>query len=68
LRRGLPNTRRVDVAVVATPIRILLVAARPEDESCSYIDHRATALPLVEATAGPRLGGLHHRYEWCGPA
>ena len=35
--------------VVATPIRILLVTARPEDDACSYIDHRASALPLVEA-------------------
>ncbi len=35
--------------VVATPIRILLVTARPEDDSCGYIDHRTSALPLVEA-------------------
>ena len=39
----------LDVPVVATPIRILLVTARPEDEACGYIDHRASALPLVEA-------------------
>src|SRR6185295_1805543 len=37
------------VPVVATPIRILRVTARPEDDSCGYIDHRASALPLVEA-------------------
>lgn len=49
VRRRLPNTRDLDVSVVATPIRILLVAPRPEDESCGYIDHRASALPLVEA-------------------
>ncbi len=56
VRRRLPNVRAVDVAVVATPIRILLVTARPEDEACSYIDHRASALPLVEAMEA--LGGL----------
>ena len=49
VRRRLPNTRVLDVPVVATPIRILLVTARPEDEACGYIDHRASALPLVEA-------------------
>ncbi|HEY0991236.1 MAG TPA: CHAT domain-containing protein, partial [Kofleriaceae bacterium] len=56
VRRRLPNTRQVDVAVVATPIRILLVSARPEDDACRYIDHRASALPLVEAMED--LGGL----------
>jgi tetratricopeptide (TPR) repeat protein len=49
VRRRLPNTRVLDVPVVATPIRILLVTARPEDEACGYIDHRVSALPLVEA-------------------
>lgn len=49
VRRRLPNTRVLDLPVVATPIRILLVSARPEDEACGYIDHRASALPLVEA-------------------
>jgi len=34
---------------VATPIRILLVTARPEDEFCPFMDHRTSALPLVEA-------------------
>lgn len=34
----------------ALPIRILLICARPEDDSCGYIDHRLSALPLVEAT------------------
>jgi tetratricopeptide (TPR) repeat protein len=56
VRRRLPNTKQLDVAVVATPIRILLVTARPENEACGYIDHRASALPLVEATEA--LGGL----------
>ena len=49
VRRRLPNTRVLDVPVVATPIRILLVTARPEDDACGYIDHRVSALPLVEA-------------------
>lgn len=56
VRRRLPNTRVLDVPVVATPIRILLVTARPEDDACGYIDHRASALPLVEAMEA--MGGL----------
>ncbi|MFH0980157.1 MAG: TIR domain-containing protein [Planctomycetota bacterium] len=58
VRRRLPNTKVLDVPVVATPIRILLVTARPEDDACGYIDHRASALPLVEAMEA--LGGLVH--------
>lgn len=58
VRRRLPSTRDRDVPVVDTPIRILLVTARPEDDACSYIDHRASALPLVEAMEA--LGGLVH--------
>lgn len=49
VRRRLPNTRVLEVPVVAAPIRILLVTARPEDDACGYIDHRVSALPLVEA-------------------
>jgi tetratricopeptide (TPR) repeat protein len=56
VRRRLPNTKQLDVAIVATPIRIWLVTARPENDACSYIDHRASALPLVETTE--TLGGL----------
>lgn len=56
VRRRLPSTRAFDVPAVATPIRILLVTARPEDDSCGYLDHRASALPLVEAMEA--LGGL----------
>ena len=58
VRRRLPSTGVFDVPVVATPIRILLVTARPEDEVCGYVDHRASALPLVEAMEA--LGGLVH--------
>jgi hypothetical protein len=56
VRRRIPNTRDLGVSVVATPIRILLITARPEDEACAYIDHRASALPLVAAMEA--LGGL----------
>ncbi len=56
VRRRLPNTRTLDVSVVAAPIRVLLVTARPEDDACGYIDHRTSALPLVEAME--ELGGL----------
>lgn len=49
VRRRLPNTGVYDVPVVAAPIRILLVTARPEDDACGYLDHRVSALPLVEA-------------------
>ncbi len=60
VRRRLPSTKALDVPVVATPIRILLVTARPEDDSCGYIDHRASALPLVEAMESlPGLVKLH---------
>jgi tetratricopeptide (TPR) repeat protein len=50
VRRRLPNKRTLAVPVVAPPIRVLLITARPEDEACGYIDHRASALPLVAAT------------------
>jgi tetratricopeptide (TPR) repeat protein len=60
VRRTLPGTEALDTAVVATPIRILLVTARPEDDWCGYIDHRASALPLVEAMeALPGLVKIH---------
>jgi tetratricopeptide (TPR) repeat protein len=60
VRRRLPNTRALEVPVVATPIRILLVTARPEDDACSYIDHRASALPLIEAMESlPGLVNTH---------
>ena len=60
VRRRLPSTKLLDVPVVATPIRILLVTARPEDDSCLYIDHRASALPLIEAMESlPGLVKIH---------
>jgi tetratricopeptide (TPR) repeat protein len=56
VRRRLPNVRPMGVPVVDPPIRILLVTARPEDEACGYLDHRSSALPLVETMEA--LGGL----------
>jgi tetratricopeptide (TPR) repeat protein len=60
VRRRLPNTESFSIPVVATPIRILLVTARPDDEACSYINHRESALPLVDAMESlPGLVRLH---------
>jgi tetratricopeptide (TPR) repeat protein len=50
VRRRLPNKRDRAVPVVAPPIRVLLITSRPEDNACAYLDHRASALPLVAAT------------------
>jgi tetratricopeptide (TPR) repeat protein len=50
VRRRLPNKRDRAVPAVAPPIRVLLITARPEDDACGYLDHRASALPLVAAT------------------
>ncbi len=49
VRRRLPNRYAQPALAIALPIRILLVSPRPEDEHTSYIDHRVSALPLVEA-------------------
>jgi tetratricopeptide (TPR) repeat protein len=49
VRRRLPNRLAQPVVATSLPIRILLVSPRPEQEGVSYIDHRAGALPLVEA-------------------
>jgi tetratricopeptide (TPR) repeat protein len=50
VRRRLPGTKAHGALQLALPIRILLISARPEDDACGYIDHRLSALPLVEAT------------------
>ncbi len=55
-RRRLPNTKAFEGIVAESPIRILLVSPRPEDEKAGYIDHRVSALPLV--TALESLGKL----------
>jgi hypothetical protein len=49
VRRRLPNRKPQPVAATGLPIRILLVSPRPDDERAGYIDHRISALPLVEA-------------------
>ncbi len=56
VRRSLPNRERLGAVTVEAPLRILLVSPRPEDEAAGYIDHRVSALPLVEALES--LGGL----------
>ena len=56
VRRRLPIKDHLPIPVVAPPIRVLLITARPEDEACGYIDHRASSLPLVAATE--ELGDL----------
>jgi len=56
VRRSLPNRNAQPAIASLPPIRVLLVSPRPEDESAAYIDHRASARPLVEALS--RLGDL----------
>jgi len=56
VRRRLPNRRPMEPAVLALPLRVLLVSPRPEDDHTSFIDHRSSALPLV--TAVEHLGAL----------
>jgi hypothetical protein len=56
VRRRLPNRHALEATTTALPIRILLVSPRPEDERAGYIDHRVSALPLVEAVE--QLGAL----------
>ena len=49
VRRSLPNRHPQGALATDPPIRVLLVSPRPEDDSAAYIDHRASARPLVEA-------------------
>jgi tetratricopeptide (TPR) repeat protein len=56
VRRRLPNRYAQRPTVTNLPIRILLVSPRPENAHTGYIDHRISALPLVEAVE--RLGKL----------
>ena len=49
VRRRLPNRYAQKSRPTSLPIRILLVSPRPEEEGVSYIDHRISARPLVEA-------------------
>lgn len=56
IRRRLPNYQKHAPLVAEIPIRILLLSPRPEQEGVGYIDHRASAQPLVDAVAA--LGDL----------
>lgn len=56
VRRRLPNRYSQPPRLSLLPIRILLVSPRPEEQGVGYIDHRVSALPLVEAAE--RLGVL----------
>ncbi len=56
LRRRLPNYANRLPLVMQLPIRILLLSPRPEQAGVAYIDHRASALPLLEAVES--LGDL----------
>jgi tetratricopeptide (TPR) repeat protein len=53
VRRRLPNRKRTVASMTKLPIRVLLVSPRPEidenDRPVGYLDHRASALPLVQA-------------------
>lgn len=57
VRRRLPNYHEQPVRLAELPIRILLISPRPDDEQAGYLDHRASALPLVAAmeTLGDQL-------------
>ena len=49
VRRRLPNRYPQPSGMRELPIRILLVSPRPEEMGVTYIDHRISAKPLVEA-------------------
>ena len=59
VRRRLTRNDRPEPRPAQPPIRVLLVSPRPEDEAASYIDHRISSRPVVEALA--RLGNFA---EW----
>jgi TIR domain/CHAT domain len=56
VRRSLPNRNPQPAIATPHPIRVLLVSPRPEDDSASYLDHRVSARPVIEALTG--LGDL----------
>lgn len=56
IRRRLPNYDQKPPSITQLPIRILLLSPRPEQDGVGYIDHRASALPLVAAVEA--LGDL----------
>ncbi len=56
VRRRFPFRHERPPTTSTLPIRVLLVSPRPENPHTGYIDHRISALPLVEAIE--RLGEL----------
>lgn len=56
VRRQLPNRKEKRALATAAPLRVLLLSPRPEEEGISYIDHRVSARPVVEALSS--LGEL----------
>lgn len=66
IKRRLPNREVMDVAIAKLPVRILLVSARPEDNCAEYIDHRASAIPLIAAVEN--LGTELVSLTTCSPA
>jgi tetratricopeptide (TPR) repeat protein len=51
VRRRLPGRQEKAPLVTSAPIRVLVVSPRPEDETAGFLDHRASAKPLMEAFA-----------------
>ncbi|CAK8710714.1 CHAT domain-containing protein [Candidatus Electrothrix gigas] len=53
VRRRLPNRKQTATLRASLPIRVLLLSPRPEidkdGDPVSYLDHRSSALPLIEA-------------------
>lgn len=49
VNRTLPNRQEQKAVTTDLPLRVLLVSPRPEDERTTYIDHRVSARPLVDA-------------------
>jgi tetratricopeptide (TPR) repeat protein len=49
VRRQLMNRKFLTIQLSDPPVRVLLVSPRPEDDKAAYIDHRASAIPLVHA-------------------
>jgi len=49
IRRRMPSKISLKVVAADPPVRILLVSPRPEEKGVSFIDHRVSAIPLVES-------------------
>ena len=49
IRRKIEGIQTEEIKIADLPVRILLVSPRPEGFGISYIDHRISSIPLVEA-------------------